>query len=113
MSTAFHPADLVGIQVRPSRLWTQSLSWVLFLLGVVLYAQFSIVRHKENPEDRIVPTAHQLVDGIKTSALEPAEEDDSLDPGASTLERLRHSMLWKDTAASAQRFLIAFALLIP
>ena len=35
MSTAFHPADLAGIQVRPSRLWTQSLSWILFAVGVM------------------------------------------------------------------------------
>lgn len=113
MATTFHPADLVGIQVRPSRVWTYSLSWVLFLAGVVIYAQFSIARHKENPEDRVVPSLHQLVAGVKTSVLEPAEEDDPVDPGAPVLERVRHSMLWKDTAASARRFLIALVLLVP
>ncbi len=113
MKTAFHPADLVSIQARPPRLWTQSMSWVLFALGIVLYAQFSIARHKENPEDRVVPSAHQLVQGIRTSVLEPAEEDDPLDPGASLLERVRHSMIWKDTAASGKRFFLALVLLIP
>jgi NitT/TauT family transport system permease protein len=113
MNTRFHPTDLVGIQVRPSRLWTQSMSWVLFIAGIVLYAQFSIARHKENPEDRVVPSAHQLIEGIKASALEPAEEDDALDSGAGLFTRLSHSMIWKDTASSGKRFFIALALLIP
>ena len=113
MKTAFHPTDLAGIQVRPSRLWTQSLSWMLFIVGVMLYAQLSIARHKENPEDRVVPSARQLMDGVKASVLEPAEEDDPLDPSASLSERIRHSMLWKDTVASARRFLTALALLVP
>jgi NitT/TauT family transport system permease protein len=113
MTARFSPADLVSIQARPARLWTQSLSWVLFALGIALYAQFSIARHKENPEDRVVPSAHQLTQGIKSAVLEPAEEDDPVDPGANLFERLRHSMLWKDTVASGKRFLIALALLIP
>jgi NitT/TauT family transport system permease protein len=113
MRAAFHPSDLAGIQVRPSRLWTQSLSWVLFIVGVVLYAQLSIARHKENPEDRVVPSARQLIDGVKASVLEPAEEDDPLDPSASLADRVRHSMLWKDTVASGRRFSIALTMLIP
>ncbi|HUH63181.1 MAG TPA: ABC transporter permease subunit [Terracidiphilus sp.] len=113
MRTAFQPSDLVSVQARPSRLWTQSMSWVLFLLGIVLYAQFSIARHKENPEDRVVPSAHQLAAGVKSSILEPAEEDDPLDPGAGLVQRLRHSMLWKDTASSGRRFFISLALLVP
>jgi len=113
MKVAFHPSDLVSIQARPPRLWTQSMGWVLFVLGIVLYAQFSIARHKENPEDRVVPSAQQLVQGIRSTVLEPAEEDDSLDPGASLWQRLRHSMLWKDTLASGRRFALALALLIP
>src|SRR5260370_11712396 len=113
MKASFHPTDLVGIQVRPARLWTQSLSWVLFVVGIVLYAQFSIARHKENPEDRVAPSVHQLAQGIRASVLEPAEEDDPVDANAPLFERVRHSMLWKDTVASARRFFIALALLIP
>ncbi len=113
MKNAFHPADLAGIQVRPSRLWTQSLGWVLFLLGIALYVNLSVARHKENPDDRVAPSAAQIYQGIKTAALEPAEEDDPLDPGATLAERLTHSMLWKDTVASARRFLIALGLLVP
>lgn len=113
MRPKFHPADLVGIQVRPSRLWTQSLGWVLFVVGIALYAHLSYVRHKENPYDRVAPTVHQLYEGVLTSALQPAEEDPPLDPGASLWQHIRYSMLWKDTVASARRFLIAMALLVP
>ena len=113
MKPSFHPADLAGIQVRPARLWTQSLSWVLFIVGIALYVHLSIARHQENPDDRVAPSAAQLWDGVKTAALQPAEEDDPLDPGASVWQQLTHSMLWKDTLASSKRFLIALALLVP
>ena len=99
--------------MRPTRLWTQSLSWVLFIAGVALYVQFSIARHRENPEDRVVPSLSQLVQGIKASVLEPAEEDEPIEVSAGLFWRLRHSMLFKDTIASARRFLIALALLVP
>src|SRR5271165_7406074 len=99
-----HFAD---IQSRPHRLWTSSLSWVLFVLCIALYMQSSIARHKENPEDRVVPSGSQLLQGIKASVLEPAEEDDPLDPSASLFQRVTHSMLWKDTVSSAGRFFIS------
>jgi NitT/TauT family transport system permease protein len=105
--------QFADIQGRPRRLWTQSLSWVLFLIGIFTYSQFSVVRHKENPEDRVVPSAKQLWQGIKASVLEPAEEDDALDPSASVYQRVTHSMVWKDTVSSSRRFFIAIALLIP
>ncbi|HUA96820.1 MAG TPA: ABC transporter permease subunit [Terracidiphilus sp.] len=113
MKPNFHPGDLVGIQVRPSRLWTQSLGWVLFIVGIALYAQLSYVRHKENPYDRVAPTVHQLYQGILTSALQPAEEDPPLDANATLWQHIHSSMLWKDTVASSRRFLIAMALLVP
>ena len=113
MSTVPIVGNLMDIQGRPRRLWTQSLSWVLFLAGIFAYTQFSIVRHKENPEDRVVPSGVQLWHGIKSAVLEPPEEDDALDAGASTYQRVTHSMLWKDTVSSARRFFIAIGLLIP
>jgi NitT/TauT family transport system permease protein len=106
-------SQLTDIQAQPRRLWTQSLSWVLFFAGILCYTQFSIVRHKENPEDRVIPSGAQLVQGIKASILEPAEEDDPLDASATTFERVTHSMLWKDTVSSSRRFFIALALLVP
>src|ERR1700692_3618106 len=113
MSTLPVVGHLADIQGRPRRLWTQSLSWVLFFIGIFTYTQFSVIRHKENPEDRVIPSGTQLLQGIKASFLEPAEEDDALDPGATTWQRLTHSMIWKDTVSSSRRFFIAIALLIP
>ena len=113
MSTFPVVGHLTDIQGRPRRLWTQSLSWVLFLIGIFAYTQFSVIRHKENPEDRVIPSGAQLWQGIKASVLEPAEEDDALDPSATTFQRVTHSMIWKDTVSSSRRFFIAIALLIP
>ncbi len=102
------------IQARPNRLLAQALSCVLFVVCIGFYMQTSIARHKENPEDRVVPSGHQLVVGIRSAVLEPAEEDDYIAPdNASTWELLRHSMIWKDTASSGRRFFISLALLIP
>jgi NitT/TauT family transport system permease protein len=106
-------AQFADIQAKPRRLWTQSLSWVLFLIGIFTYLQFSVARHKENPEDRVIPSGTQLWHGIKASVLQPAEEDDALDPNANTFERVSHSMIWKDTVSSSRRFFIAILLLIP
>jgi NitT/TauT family transport system permease protein len=105
--------QFADIQGRPRKLWTQSLSWVLFLVGIFVYTQFSIVRHKENPEDRVVPSVSQLYHGIKGAVLEPAEEDDALDDNATLVQRLTHSMLAKDTLSSGGRFFAAMLLLIP
>lgn len=107
----FSPFD---IQARPNRLLAQALSCLLFLVCIGLYARTSIERHRENAEDRVVPNARQLAQGIHASVLEPAEEDDYVpDDNASRWERFRHSMIWKDTASSGRRFLISLLLLIP
>ena len=102
------------IQARPNRLLAQALSCVLFVVCIGLYMHTSVARHRENAEDRVVPSGHQLVAGIRSAVLEPAEEDDYIPAdNASTWERLRHSMIWKDTASSGGRFFISLALLIP
>ncbi len=107
---AFHLTDIQG---RPRRLWTQSLSWMLFLVGILLYSQFSVARHKENPEDRVIPSGAQLVQGVKSAVLQQPEEDDPLDATATTWQRVSHGMLWRDTVSSSRRFFISLLLLIP
>ncbi len=91
-----------------------ALSWALFAIGIGLYLQESMKRHRENPEDRVMPTMGQLAIGIKNAVLNPAEEDDDGSAAQmSTWQRLQHSMIWKDTAASSRRFLIALTLMVP
>ena len=53
----------------------QALSCVLFVVCIGLYMHTSVARHKDNPEDRVVPSGHQLVAGIRSAVLEPAEEE--------------------------------------
>lgn len=107
----FSPFD---IQARPNRFFAQALSFLLFVVCIGLYLHTSQARHRENAEDRIVPNLQQLQEGVRTSIFEPAEEDDYVAPdGASKFERFRHSMIWKDTAASGKRFGISFLLFLP
>lgn len=102
------------IQARPNRMLTQALSCLIFFVCIAFYTHTSISRHRDNPEDRIVPNAHQLAAGIRSAVLEPAEEDDYIPAdNASVWERFHHSMIWKDTVSSGRRFFLSLALLIP
>jgi NitT/TauT family transport system permease protein len=102
------------IQARPNRLLMQAASCMLFVICIGFYMQTSVKRHRENAEDRVVPSLTQLAAGIHSSVLEPAEEDDYIPAdNASKWERFQHSMLVKDTLASGKRFFISLALLVP
>jgi len=102
------------IQARPNRLLMQAASCLLFVVCIGLYMQTSIRRHRENPEDRVVPSVAQLAAGIHASVFEPAEEDDYIPAdNASRWERFQHSMIVKDTLSSGRRFLISLLLLVP
>lgn len=102
------------VQARPNRLLAQAGSCLLFVICIGLYMHTSIQRHRENPEDRVVPNATQLLAGIHASVLEPAEEDDYIPAdNASKWELFRHSMIVKDTLSSGRRFFISLFLLVP
>jgi NitT/TauT family transport system permease protein len=91
-----------------------ALSWVLFILGVVIYLKIAEDRHRENPEDRVTPTFAQMATGMANAAMKPAEDDDQgQNENASLREKLLAGMLWKDTKATARRFGISVLLLIP
>jgi len=102
------------IQAHPRRSTAHVLSWVLFILCIAAYLRVSAVRHRENSEDRVTPSSTQLFEGIRSSVLQPAEEDSEVvDNSASWTQRVRHSMLWKDTVSSGRRFFISLTLLVP
>ena len=107
--------SLLSISARPGRLTCWALSWFLFAAGICLYFYTAQKRHKENPDDRVVPTIAQLGAGIYQAAMNPdADEEPSGDAaGQSAVERFRNGMLWKDTVASSRRFLFGLALLLP
>jgi NitT/TauT family transport system permease protein len=101
--------ELFAINARPPRAASWILSWFLFAAGIGMYFYVASERHKENPEDRVVPTVAQLGHGIYEAAL-GTDEDNARESMGS---RLVHSILWQDTVASGKRFAWAMALLIP
>jgi len=101
------------INARPGRITAATLSWVLFATGIALYLYTAAARHRENPEERVTPTLAQMAKGMYQAVLQPAEEDEPVAEAAPFFQRLSHSMLWKDTAATSRRFLYSVLLLIP
>lgn len=65
-----------------------------FVLMALLYSYHSAIRLHENPDDRLLPSLTQLVQGVKMVAVNE-------DP------RTGQIVLWADTAASLQRIGIA------
>jgi NitT/TauT family transport system permease protein len=105
----------LGIHASPSRSSKWVLSWFLFAAGVTSYFYFAHQRHQENPDDRIMPTALQMVHAFEDAAVKPAPEDETQADAESSslLTKFLSSMLWKDTIATGKRFLISVALLFP
>jgi NitT/TauT family transport system permease protein len=108
MSTGF-----LLIHSRPSRTVALALSWVVFAVGIAAYFAVSHARHRENSEDRVMPTIMQMAQGMFDAALKPAEDDEAQAAGASIAQRFFGSMLWKDTKATSRRFVYSMLLLIP
>ncbi|MEO8097019.1 MAG: ABC transporter permease subunit [Acidobacteriota bacterium] len=109
-------AGVFSIHAKPNRPTVFALSWLLFVTGGILYFYASAARHRENPEDRVMPTIGQMGQGIYQAATQPAEEDafdDSAPANPSTLYKVQHSMLWKDTQATGLRFLYSLVLMVP
>ena len=106
--------SFLRIHAQPGRTAVWTLSWFLFATGIILYFYVAQERHRENPDERVMPTIGQMVRGFSDAALKPAEEEEvQTTSGSSLLSRFRSSMLWKDTEASGRRFLISVALLFP
>jgi len=95
--------SVFSIHAQPSRAVSLALSWFLFAAGILSYFYVAIQRHRENPDDRVMPTVSQMVQAFRDAASKPAEEDDVS----------AASMLWKDSIATGRRFLISVALLVP
>jgi NitT/TauT family transport system permease protein len=106
-------AGFLLIHAKPGRTWTAVLSWTLFTAGIAAYLYVSQARHRDNPEDRVMPTIAQMARGMYDAALKPAEEDEQQAETVSFPQKFLGSMLWKDTKATARRFFYSMALLIP
>jgi NitT/TauT family transport system permease protein len=107
--------SLLRIHATPNRTTVWLLSWFLFAAGITAYFYAAQQRHRDNPDDRVMPTAAQMIKAFQDATLKPAEEDNAEEDATPPplLTRLRSSMLWKDTTATGRRFLISIALLFP
>jgi NitT/TauT family transport system permease protein len=102
--------EVFAINAQPNRTTAWTLSWFLFFAGIAAYLWTAQQRHKENPEDRVVPTLTQMGQGLYEAAF---GEDDNDNAKESHISRFFHSMLWQDTVASGKRFGWAMLLLVP
>ena len=107
--------SLLRIHATPNRTTVWLLSWFLFAAGITAYFYAAQQRHRDNPDDRVMPTAAQMIKAFQDATLKPTEEDNAEEDATPPplLTRLRSSMLWKDTTATGRRFLISIALLFP
>jgi NitT/TauT family transport system permease protein len=104
---------LFRVDARPNRPIAWTLSWFLFALGIAMYFHTAQSRHIANPEDRVVPSLHQMMQGMTDSFTKADVEDDNPAEGATPVARFFNSMLWTDTVASAKRFGWSMLLLVP
>jgi NitT/TauT family transport system permease protein len=105
--------SLFRIYAKPSNSTTLILSWMLFIAGISSYLYVADQRHKANAEERVTPTVAQMAHGMYDAVMKPAEEDETSSEDVSGFQRLRSSMLWKDTVATSRRFIISMVLLLP
>jgi len=89
---------LFNLHAKPGKLVSISLASFLFLVCIIAYSIAGSIRHKENPDDKVVPTFTSMVQGIKATAFEK--------------DRKGNLRLWIDTAASAKRFGISLFFLL-
>ena len=101
------------VHAKPGRGMTQTLSWFLFLAGILAYLAIAAERHRVNPEERVTPTVSQMAQAMSRALMSPAEDAEPLPEDASLPQRVTHSMLWTDTKATGLRFLCSMALLLP
>ena len=105
--------SLFRIDAQPARVPSWVLSWFLFAAGIIAYFYAAEQRHRENPDERVMPTVTQMVRAFQEAAAKPAETTDTQEAPQTLIQRVRGSMLATDTIATARRFLISVALLFP
>lgn len=61
--------SLFGIHARPAGALRWFLAALPFLLLGLIYTAASVVRHRENPDDKVLPTAGQMIDAVDRMAF--------------------------------------------
>jgi NitT/TauT family transport system permease protein len=81
---------LFGIHARPGKALGWALALIPFLLATGLYLWASDMRHRDNPNDKLLPTPAHMVDAVKRMAFQPDR-------------RSGDYLMWRDTVASLTR----------
>ncbi len=98
--------EVVVVPKTPTKHFLGSLLFIAMIAGFIIAGN---IAHKKNPNEKIIPTIGQMVDGVKRSALplDPPEGREEL-----TLKQKKDQFrLWKDTWATGQRFVISVVIL--
>ncbi|MFH0924760.1 MAG: ABC transporter permease subunit [bacterium] len=85
------------ITQQPGKTTSLILSGILFLICIIAYATTSYLRHKENPQDKVVPTFSEMGQGFYRATFKK--------------DRDGEYRLLVDTKASGIRFLISVGIL--
>jgi NitT/TauT family transport system permease protein len=101
------------LNASPGRGAAFLLPWALFAAGIAIYVYAARERHVANPDERVTPTITQMVKGMAGAALRPAGDEEEQTSRGTLSGRFFGSMLWKDTTATARRFVYAMLLLVP
>jgi len=88
---------LFDIHAKPGKVTSLVLSILLFVICITAYGVTAMIRHQENPKDKVVPTFSEMADGFKRVAFEEDRKGDY--------------RLLVDTIASVRRFLVSLAFL--
>ncbi len=92
---------LWGIHARPGTAWARVLAAVPFVLLALGYFIASDIRHRENPADKLLPTAGQMVDAVERMAFTPEQRSGNYVMLQDTLSSLRRLALGMLLAAAA------------
>lgn len=120
-----------NLNAKPGKKISFALSLLLFIVFIAIYSNASKIRHAENPNDKLIPTATQMWESFTKAIFMPNIEIDFDEDGeiiesnspkslseaweqGKTMEMLKNGewQLWDDTLASSYRIGIAMIFII-
>lgn len=84
---------VIGLHAQPGLRLNWMLAALPFILALLVYFVASDIRHRDNPQDKLLPSVGQMVDAVDRMAFKPDR-------------RSGDYLLWKDTYSSLKRLLI-------
>ena len=87
----------LGLHAKPPQGLRIVVALLPFLLLMVVYLTASDIRHRSNPQDKLLPTVTKIGKALKKSAIEPDK-------------RTGNIILWRDTKASLKRLVIGIVI---